>query len=693
MKSIRSNRVVRALTPTWRSARVLIAVAMAGVLSAACDVHGVSAPGTLMSISVSPNATLVSGTTQQMVAVGYDADGRVTSISPTWSVAASGGTIASSGVFTAGTVPGLFANTVVATVGTISGRASITVTPGALATITVVPTPVTLAVTTTQQFTAVGKDASGNIVTFSPTWSVVAGGGAIDQGGIFTAGSVPGTYTNTVQASNNTIRGTATVIVTTGPLASFVVTPNPATMIGGATQQFVAVGKDAGGNVLPIASTWSVVALGGTIDGGGLFTAGATLGTFTNTVKATSGTMSGTATVIVTVGSLATITVTPNPATMTVSATQQFTAVGKDVAGNTVAITPTWAAVALGGTIDATSGMFTAGVVSGTFTNTIRATSGAISGFATVIITTGPLASITVTPNPVTLPASTTQQFVAVGRDANGNVFVISPTWSLVNFGGLINSSGLFTAGPGAGTFLNTVQATSGAISGTATVTVTVAPPPPPFVSLGTAQGKAIFGSTAVSCSSASVIGTSPGNGDVSISPAGAFTPGTCTFNGVLDQNTGTSITTRNDVINAFNILNLLPHVPANVVAGLGGGPPLLCSAVLSPCVYWSGGSIAVTGNLTLDGGGYQDAVFVFLAGSTINGEIPSHIFLQNGAKAKNVYWVAGTSSTLKTGSIWQGNILANQSIDMNASATLLGRALAINAAVTLTTLNTITLP
>src|SRR5450759_1539441 len=130
MKSITKNRVVRALSPTWRSASVLIAVALAGVLANACDVHGISAPGALMSISVSPNATLVAGTTQQMVAVGYDADGRVMNITPTWSVAASGGTIASSGGFTAGPVEGLFANTVVASVGTISGNASITVIPG-----------------------------------------------------------------------------------------------------------------------------------------------------------------------------------------------------------------------------------------------------------------------------------------------------------------------------------------------------------------------------------------------------------------------------------------------------------------------------------------------------------------------------------------------------------------------------------
>ena len=35
----------------------------------------------------------------------------------------------------------------------------------------------------TQQFTAVGKDAYGNVVAFTPTWSVEASGGTIGVGG------------------------------------------------------------------------------------------------------------------------------------------------------------------------------------------------------------------------------------------------------------------------------------------------------------------------------------------------------------------------------------------------------------------------------------------------------------------------------------------------------------------------------
>lgn len=459
MQSTMKHRITRALSLTGLRLRVVAALAIAAVTTAACDVHGVSDPGTLASIVVTPNATLTATSTQQMTAVGYDAEGRTMTIAPTWSVAASGGTIAATGVFTAGSVPGLFTNTVVATVGGISGRASITVTPGELATITVVPNPVTLAVASTQQFVAIGKDAAGNIVTFTPTWSVVAGGGTITSTGVFTAGALAATYTNTVQASNNTIKGFATVIVTVGPIATITLTPNPATLIVGAKQQFTAVGKDVGGNVVSTLWTWSVVAAGGTIDAAGLFTAGATPGTYTNTVKVANGALSATATVIVTVGPLATITVTPNPATMAISTTQQFTAVGKDAGGNIVVITPVWdiATTANGATITQT-GLFNSGTLTGTFTNKVRATSGLISGAATVIVTAGPLATITVTPNPVFMPTNSTQQFVAVGRDASNNVFVITPVWSVVNGGGVIDNLGMFTAGSSTGAFLNTID-------------------------------------------------------------------------------------------------------------------------------------------------------------------------------------------------------------------------------------------
>ncbi|HEV8410276.1 MAG TPA: hypothetical protein VGQ30_07195, partial [Gemmatimonadaceae bacterium] len=74
------------------------AVALAGILSSACDVHGISEPGSLSSIVVTPNASIASGASEQMTAVGLDADGRVITIAPVWSVAQNGGTINASGM-------------------------------------------------------------------------------------------------------------------------------------------------------------------------------------------------------------------------------------------------------------------------------------------------------------------------------------------------------------------------------------------------------------------------------------------------------------------------------------------------------------------------------------------------------------------------------------------------------------------
>src|ERR1019366_10083693 len=130
--------------------------------------------------------------------------------------------------------------------------------------------------------------------------------------------------------TSGALAGTATVVVTAGSLASVTVTPSAATVAINGAQQFVAVGKDLNGNTVPIVAAWSVVAGGGAVDGAGLFTAGTTPGTFANNVKATSGALSGTATVVVIAGPLSSITVPPNQVTLAIGGAQQFTAVGED---------------------------------------------------------------------------------------------------------------------------------------------------------------------------------------------------------------------------------------------------------------------------------------------------------------------------------------------------------------------------
>jgi hypothetical protein len=59
-------------------------------------------------------------------------------------------------------------------------------------------------------------------------------------------------------------------------------------------------------------------------------------------------------------------------------------------------------------------------------------------------------------------------------------------------------------------------------------------------------------------------------------------------------------------------------------------------------------------------------------------------VILSGGAQAANVFWQVGSSATLGTTSMFAGTILAQASVSLNNGATLNGRALARDGAVTL---------
>ena len=160
-----------------------------------------------------------------------------------------------------------------------------------------------------------------------------------------------------------------------GPLAKIVVTPNSVRVAQGQTFQFTAKGYDASGNAVSITPTWSCSPELGTINSSGLFTA-SNLGT--GTVTAAVGTISGTASVEVSV--LSSIVVTPNVITVWHSMTYQLTAKGYNASGSEVAINPTWSCDPNVGTVTQ-QGLFTA---SGYGTCSVEASVGAIKGSAIV---------------------------------------------------------------------------------------------------------------------------------------------------------------------------------------------------------------------------------------------------------------------------------------------------------------------
>ncbi|MFC2018850.1 S8 family serine peptidase [Chloroflexota bacterium] len=94
----------------------------------------------------------------------------------------------------------------------------ITVNPGPLNSVSLDPSTAYVPAATDQQFTAEAQDLQGNTISgLSFTWSVINGGGTIDQNGLFTPGGTRGVFTSTVQVEATqdtaTKQDTATVIV------------------------------------------------------------------------------------------------------------------------------------------------------------------------------------------------------------------------------------------------------------------------------------------------------------------------------------------------------------------------------------------------------------------------------------------------------------------------------------------------
>ena len=293
----------------------------------------------------------------------------------------------------------------------------------------------------------------------------------------------------------------------------------------------------------------------------------------------------------------------------------------------------------------------------------------------------GSLFTITVTPN-VTLGINTTQQFVAVGRDADDRIVPISPAWAIVAGGGAINpNTGMFTAGSVTGTFANTVRASDRGVSGFASVVVTSSSPPP--IIMGSVNTYGILAGSTVTCAGA------PGtiNADVGVSP-GSTTTGfpPCTITGAIHLADAVAGTAQGDLTTLYNQL-------AGMACGTTVTPADLGGRTLAPGVYCAATSMGVTGVVTLDGQGDPNAVFVFQIGSTLTTGTISEVALIGGAQAKNVWWQVGSSATLGTGTTFRGNIVALTSISLVDNATMIGRALARNGAVSLGTNNSITLP
>ena len=196
---------------------------------------------------------------------------------------------------------------------------------------------------------------------------------------------------------------------------------------------------------------------------------------------------------------------------------------------------------------------------------------------------------------------------------------------------------------------------------------------------LGTAGSFAVLGGSAVTNTGPSVI-----NGSLGVWPGTAisgFPPGIVVPPGTTHASDAVAQQAQNDVTTAYNALAGQACDTNLTGQDLGG-------QTLTPGAYCFDTSAQLTGALTLDAQGNPDSVFVFQIGSTITTASNSSVVMINSGSGCNVFWKVSSSATLGTTTSFQGNILALTSITLNTNASLEGRALARNGAVTLDTNN-----
>ncbi len=623
---------------------------------------GVTVAQTPTVITVAPGSVVLEpNVTQNFSATVTDQFGSVFSPVLTWSVDA-GGSIDSSGVFTAGAAQG-GPFTVSAAAGSATGTASVSLqhtnTAPVIGAVAANPTTVT---GTTSALSVTASDDGGE-AGLAYTWAVTSapsgGSASFNLNGSNAAKNATATFTKAgtygfsvtaTDGGNLTAVGTVSVTVTQ-TASAVVVTPANVSLNENATQQYAASITDQFGATLIATPTWSATG-NGSVNASGLFTSGLAGAA---SVKATSGAASGTASVTVVHLNTAPVigAVAANPTTVT-GTTSALSVTASDDGGE-AGLSYTWAVTSTPSGGSATfsfNGTNAAKNATATFTkagtygfSVTAMDGGSLSAVGSVSVTVTQTASaVVVTPANVSLNENATQQYAASITDQFGATLIATPTWSATG-NGSVNASGFFTAGlAGAAS----VKATSGGANGTASVTIVHLNTPPVIGAVNVGANPVSGTNTTLSATASddageplliytwSVTSAPPGgsasfsangtnaakNAVVTFTTAGAYTFGLTVKDGGGLSGIGSVSTTVNATLGAMSMSPTSAMLPVN--GSMQFSATVTDQFQKSMSVAWAatGGTVSPTGIYTADTTPGTYAVTISAGGSSQNATV-----------------------------------------------------------------------
>jgi uncharacterized protein YjdB len=548
-----------------------------------------------------------------------------------------------------------------------------------LVSVAVSPTTASVAIGATQQFTATAaySDGSARDITLLSAWtSATPAAGTVDAARGIAVGVAAGT--SVITAAFEGKSGSATLTVLPARLVSLAVAPvNPSINIGN-TQQFVALGTFSDNTTRDISAV-STFSSASTNVASVVASTGLALGKAqgTSVISASSGGLTGNATLTVLPATLVSLGLTPAVNSLAVGATAQLTALAGYSDGSVVDVTgaSTYVSASTAQVAVAASGVIT-GVAPGT--SVITASFGGRTATASATTLNGAvlpgvtISRLVVTPEIGTVLVNGSMPFAATAFYSNNTSAIVTTAVSWTSSSTAIATvlpTGIAT-GVSAGNVVLTA-ALDGA-SGTANLTVLPVVPVVPVASVNL-RSAATFGVLAGTALTNNSGGTTLITGDVG-SPSQTTAP--VVAPGFTNYQSGAILQT------ALNDLQLaIVDANSRLCTITFAGDIDFGGLVLTPGVYCYAGKINITGKLTLNGAG----VYIFRTAQTLDTAANSEVELINGATADDVTWVPVGATTVAANSTFKGTVLGQAAaITVGDNATLLNGRVLSGVAVTL---------